>query len=177
MSAVLGVFAGGASRRMGRPKALLRRGGVTLLERACRLGGALGLETVVVGRRPELSGLGRPVLEDDPPGVGPLGGLRALLRHADGAPGLALACDMPFVDADDLRLLLEAEGTIAAPRRDGRWEPLCARYGPGALPLIDAQLAAGRRALQTLLDAADTRVVDVPPDHLVDWDAPEDIEA
>ncbi|HBQ13947.1 MAG TPA: hypothetical protein DEF51_23400, partial [Myxococcales bacterium] len=52
MTAVLGVFAGGASRRMGRPKALLRRGGVTLIERACRLGDALGLETVVVGRRP-----------------------------------------------------------------------------------------------------------------------------
>lgn len=177
MSGVLGVFTGGASRRMGRPKALLTHRGQTLVERAVALGREVGLEVVLVGRRPELSHLPWPAIADDPPGVGPIGGLRALVRHAAGRPAIALACDMPFVDAADLRALLSAEGVVAAPRRAGRWEPLCARYGPEALTVLDAQLAAGEHALWALLEAAGAIEVALPADHLSDWDAPEDIDA
>ncbi len=92
-----GIFVGGASRRMGRPKALLpvpgadgaSGGSLSLLERTVAVVRAAGLEPVIVGRRPELPELeallrtlGLRVLEDAAAEVGPLGGLVALLDDA-----------------------------------------------------------------------------------------------
>jgi molybdopterin-guanine dinucleotide biosynthesis protein A len=174
-----GIFVGGASRRMGRPKGLVSTGdGRTLIERARALFDELGMPVVLVGRRPEYTTVELPQLHDDPPGVGPLGGLAALLTWAGERRALALACDMPFVERADLEVLLAAPPSPnVAPRRDGRWEPLCARYEPRAvLPVLRRELALGRRSLQGLLDAAEAREVALPPAHLDDWDSPEDVE-
>jgi molybdopterin-guanine dinucleotide biosynthesis protein A len=162
----------------GRPKGLLSApDGRTLLERwRSLLGDELGLEVVLVGRRAEYASVDLPQLADDPPGVGPLGGLAALLAHAGARRAVAVACDMPFVSAGDLERLLAA-GRSAAPRRDGRWEPLCAVYDPTtALPVVRRRLAAGRRSLQGLLDELRPVEVPLPPRHLDDWDRPEDVE-
>ncbi|HJL17904.1 MAG TPA: molybdenum cofactor guanylyltransferase [Sandaracinaceae bacterium LLY-WYZ-13_1] len=175
---VAGVFVGGASRRMGgRPKGLLpAEDGTPLVERWRRLlAGELGLEVALVGRHPAYAHVDLPQLTDEPPGIGPLGGLAALLRHAGERRALAVACDMPFVDARDVETLLCA-GPSAAPRRDGRWEPLCAVYDPAsARPLVDARIAAGRHSLQGLLDALAPAEVELPSRHLDDWDRPEDL--
>src|SRR5262249_43557820 len=109
MGMILGIFAGGRGTRMGgRDKALLSAPdtGETLLARARRLGEELGFECVVVGgpARGELR-----VLADDPPGIGPLGGLGALLAYAGDRPAIALACDMPFVTEDMLARLASSE--------------------------------------------------------------------
>ena len=63
------VLAGGASRRMGRDKALLPLDGVPLAARLAEVLRAGGCDPVgIVGRRPELRTLGLPVLFE--PGFG-----------------------------------------------------------------------------------------------------------
>ena len=82
-----GIFVGGASRRMnGHPKGLLpcEPGGETIVGRLVRIVQALELPVVLVGQHEAYRPLGLPMLADQPPGVGPLGGLCALLRHAQG---------------------------------------------------------------------------------------------
>lgn len=189
-----GIFVGGASRRMGRPKGLLpapegsrerapesTAGAPSLVARWAALCAELAVPVVLVGRRPEYAELARELgletLDDARADAGPLAGLVALLERAGGGDVLALACDMPFVTREDLRALIDAPAcAVAAPRRDGRWEPLCTRYhAPSVLPIAQARLRDGDRKLQGLLDALDARAIPIEPSHLRDWDRPEDL--
>lgn len=112
----------------GRPKGLLRTpDGVTLVDCLRAVLVAVGAEVVLVGASEAYASMGLPTVADDPPGVGPLGGLAGLLGRAGGRPTLALACDMPYVSRALIERLLRAEpAAIVAPVREGRWEP-CAR--------------------------------------------------
>ena len=183
MSAVAGVFVGGPGTRMGgRPKGLMRGPeGVTLVERWCAMLAELGVPVVLVGEAAAYHRLGLPSLKDEPPGVGPLGGLVALLRHAGTQPALALACDMPFVSRALVERLIAAPGdaAVVAPRRDERWEPLCARYDPlRVLPLAVARAASPHHSLQRLLDQAHAVELPLLPHEtgeLRDWDSPGDL--
>ena len=178
MTCVLGLFVGGRSSRMGRPKGSLHTGeGETLIDRALRVGREAGLDPVLVGDASPYPRVGSGVerLADDPAGVGPLGGIRALLRSR--GTSIVLACDMPYVDGGLLRALRDAPpAAVVAPRRE-RWEPLCARYDPRVLPTIDRALAAGRHSLQALLDRVEVLEIAVQPEVLRDWDRPSDVDA
>ena len=180
--ALAGIFVGGAGKRMGGvAKGLLRtEDGTTIVERLRGMLEQLGLRVVLVGAGAAYAGLGLEVVADEPSGIGPLGGLSALLRCADDAWVIALACDMPFVTGEIVERLLAAsnDAPIVAPRRDGRWEPLCARYDPARVIAHALALARTRdHSLQRLL--RDSGAVELPlgpqeADLLRDWDTPED---
>ncbi len=181
--ALAGIFVGGAGLRMGGvAKGLMRTAaGETLVERWATLLATRSLRVVLVGARADYTGLGIEVLADEPPGIGPLGGLIALLRRAGTTPALALACDMPFVSGALLDRLLDAspEAPIVAPRRDGLWEPLCARYDSTRVLETAVGLArTGKHSLQQLLEAAgavELGLLAGEREELHDWDAPEDL--
>lgn len=183
MSLVIGIFVGGASRRMGgRPKGLLAAPGAThtLVERSLALSKALSSRVVLVGAHEAYRSLGVLQLEDAVAASGPLGGLVSLLTEAAGAPALALACDLPFWTSDLLaRLRDHAPGAaLVAPRQDGRWNPLFARYDSARiLPVAREQLSSGERSLQPLFLPEWSRALPLEPDEeplLRDWDTPED---
>jgi molybdopterin-guanine dinucleotide biosynthesis protein A len=180
---VLGVLAGGRGSRMGgRDKALLRaESGETILARLVRLAGEAELPVVVAGgpARPGLC-----VVPDDPPGIGPLGGLRALLAYAGARPLLVLGCDMPYVTRALLERLARAPRTGAAvlAARDAAtrtWQPLFARYdAPRALASLDAALAGGVRSFQAWFAALPVEELALAAgEHalLRDWDEPSDV--
>jgi molybdopterin-guanine dinucleotide biosynthesis protein A len=179
-----GVFVGGRSTRMGgRPKGLLAAPeGGTLVERCCRVLAAAGIDDVVlVGAQAAYAPLGLPMLDDAPPGTGPLGGILALLGYATRvrAPfAMVLACDMPFVSAGLITRLRDAPfAAVVAPRRNGRWEPLCARYESGAAVTGAQRLVTGDHSLQRWLDEAGARELPLTEEEareLDDWDTPED---
>jgi molybdopterin-guanine dinucleotide biosynthesis protein A len=183
LTALAGVFVGGPGSRMGGlPKGLLLGpGGVTLVERWRVLLESLGAEMILVGSAEPYASTGLPVVADEPPGIGPLGGLVGLLRRAGPHPALALACDMPFVSGALVERLLttEAGPCIVAPRREGRWEPLCARYEPArVLPAAAARAASPHHSLQRLLDdlgAVELSMAAGEWEELRDWDSPDDV--
>lgn len=190
----VGIFVGGASRRMGRPKGLLLEpqsprarssdGGPeprrTLVERLAgeaRRGFATTSDlafagVVLVGARPEYDPLAWSALTDARPDAGPLGGLVAFLEHAAGEGDdwvLALACDQPYVSAALLRRVLteHPRAKACAPRvQGGRWQPLCARYDvASALPLAHDALARGELALWRLLERLGAAHLALSPDE------------
>ncbi len=183
MTTLAGIFVGGAGRRMGGlAKGLLRAGdGSTIVERWRRLLDGRGVPAVLVGAGEAYAPLRMEVVHDEPAGIGPLGGLLALLRRAGADAALALACDMPFVSGAIIdRLLTTApEASILAPRRAGLWEPLCARYDPRrVLPVAASRARSRDHSLQALLDEAGAVELALAPgeEHdLRDWDAPEDV--
>jgi molybdopterin-guanine dinucleotide biosynthesis protein A len=180
---IAGVFVGGAGRRMGHcAKGMLRApGGGTLIERSVAVLRSAGVvHVLLVGRHGGYETLGLEMIDDEPGGIGPLGGLAALLKRSAPCRALALACDMPYVSpALVVRLLSACDAPIVAPRRDGRWEPLCARYdAPRVLPCALRRIAAGRHALQPLLvecGAVELALDSREEDELRDWDTPEDV--
>src|SRR5579875_2744787 len=127
------VLAGGASRRMGRDKALLRHiDGATLLERAVAALREAGLAEVAVSvsstSRADALRAAIPVLHSVPlvvdlvPNCGPLGGLHAALCAYPGRSVVLVACDMPHLDPTALRVLVTAgDGVdVAVPHAAGR---------------------------------------------------------
>nr|MBK7067148.1 NTP transferase domain-containing protein [Deltaproteobacteria bacterium] len=179
-----GIFVGGASTRFGgRPKGLLDAPtGGTILDGLRGHLESLSIPWVLVGRRAEYAGLAAETLDDSPPGIGPLGGLLPLLRRAGDGHALAIACDMPFVSRELIARLAGAatEAPAIAPRRNGRWEPMFARYDARrALPLAEGRAEAGRRSVQGLLDELGASELMLSTDEqqmLDDWDTPEDME-
>ena len=178
---LVGIFVGGASRRMGHPKGLLRTpSGRTIVERWQALAAELGLPAVLVGDSAAYGRLGVESVADVRPGAGPLAGLVGLLRTRDAAEVIAVACDMPHVSAPLLARLAfsPAEAAVLAPVRDGRFEPLFARYECArVLPLAEAQLQTDDFSLQRLLRAAHAQSLELGDDEwplLADWDEPAD---
>lgn len=156
--------------------ALRTAAGPTILERTVAMARGLGLDVVLVGDGAR--GVDLPRLADDPPGVGPLGGLHALLLRGGEGHVVALACDMPHVSADDLAALVACPSVAAvvAARTDNRWEPLFARYdAPRVRPIAATLLAEGRRALTALVERAGPEAFEPrDPRTVLDWDTPAD---
>ncbi len=185
MSDVAGIFVGGAASRMsGRAKGLLAApGGLTIVERWGETLRGVGFGVILVGEASAYAHLGLETFADETTGIGPLGGLIALLRRAGRARCLALACDMPFVSRGLVERLCgtPAEGPILAPKRAPAmvWEPLFARYdAPRVLPLAIAQAQQGEHSLQRLLDRAGASTLALSAEEsaeLDDWDSPGDM--
>jgi len=146
MSVVGVVLAGGRSSRFGRDKALLEIGGETLLQRTVATLRAACGDVLIVGP-PErgIQAPGTPVLQDERPGVGPLGGIATALRARPGAAALVVAVDMPFLNLALLKQLvaLSVDADVVLPVVDGRGQQLHAVYGQRCLAEIDAQIATG----------------------------------
>lgn len=150
------VLAGGASRRMGRDKALLDLGGRPLLQLAAEAVGKVCDEVVIAGRGrapialPGLAAAWAP----DPPGVeGPLAGLAAGLAAAAREKVIAVACDMPFVNPDFLRRLLDElfDCDAVIPLAAGSPQPLHAAYSRDILPTLETLMRLGGRSMLDLL--------------------------
>jgi molybdopterin-guanine dinucleotide biosynthesis protein A len=187
---ILGVFIGGKGTRMGGvSKAALRApdGAESLAQRWVRIGEQAGLQVVFVGQGDVGAAIDHvPRLVDDPPGLGPLGALTALLKHAQqrDAHAVAVACDMPYVSAELLTKLAHdpRDAAVLCPRTsDGdKWEALFARYEPSrGLEALRQALAAAERSLQRVIArvrAEELRLSVTERAQLRDWDTPGDVE-
>jgi molybdopterin-guanine dinucleotide biosynthesis protein A len=177
-----GIFVGGRGTRMGGvAKGLLpTESGETVVSRWQRLFASIGVPAVLVGQHEAYGALEALTLADDPRGIGPLGGLIALLTTATDGRAFAVACDMPFVSLELLQKLAAhpSHAPIVAPRRGDRWEPLFARYdAPRVLEAARARVHRGEHSLQGLLDEVGAEALPVTSaeaNELRDWDRPED---
>lgn len=185
----IGVLVGGRGTRMGGvAKGLLRTAsGASIVEHLlAECEAALpSAARVLIGDATAYTALNLPALVDAPAGIGPLGGLRALLLDAErnGEQAvIALACDMPFVSARLLsRLASETPDALAlAPRPAKLWQPLCARYSLTVLSAVQAALDAREHSLQRVFHQLGTgaRALELDTDEereLRDWDRPSDV--
>lgn len=162
--ATLLILAGGASRRMGRPKALLPVGSSTLIEWiACRLGPGFERLLVSAGEEAQVpAALRSHLVRDLHAGAGPLAGIEAGLAASPHDVLVAVACDMPWVGTDLVRRLadLSSGHDAAVPRLRGRPEPACAAYRRSSAAAIGRALAGGRFKAARVLEELDVRWLD-----------------
>jgi molybdenum cofactor guanylyltransferase len=156
------VLAGGRSTRMGRDKATLPIGGVSLLERVIARVRPLVREIVVVAAAAQtVPATAARVVRDPVPERGPLPALALGLGSITTAWAFALACDTPFVRRDVLRALAaEAAGARAViPRWNGRLQPLVALYHATLASDLTALVDAGESRLQAIARLPRVRIV------------------
>ena len=160
MSEVIGaVLAGGASRRMGEPKALVELAGRPLVAHAVAAVADAGLEPIVVAKPDSpVPDLGVTILDEPAEPQHPLTGIVAALRFAETRPVVVIGCDMPLVPPALLGTLARLADPVAAVAIDGEIEPLLARYEPAVEPALMASLRAGT-ALRPAIEALHPRLI------------------
>jgi molybdopterin-guanine dinucleotide biosynthesis protein A len=163
------VLTGGASRRMGQPKAWLPFGDRTLLEQI------LDVVRPVVRARFVVAAAGQhlPALADDVqvvhdllPGRGPLEGLRAGLRAAQDLAELFFvsSCDVPLLKTSVVERLFELvqpSDDIVVPRDAAHFHPLTAIYHRRVLSQVEQLLAENRLRPFFLFERVHTRAINV----------------
>ena len=143
---VTGVIqAGGKSTRMGgNPKALIELGGKRIIERIVEVLSQVLPDLLIVTNTPELYAfLGLPMVPDVFPEHGSLGGIYSGLKAAKG-DAFTVACDMPFLRPEVVRLVVSGAGTadVVIPRVGDQLETLHALYSKACLPHMETLLAA-----------------------------------
>ena len=150
------VLAGGASLRMGRPKAALPYGAGTLLEhQTARLAEVFRLVYAVVKELPAFSvGPARVLLDASAQHAAIHGLVRALEEVEDRV--FVLAVDLPVLPSALMHAVAQrslASGALAVvPRADGQLQPLAAVWRRAVLPIARERIARGELSLHGLAE-------------------------
>jgi molybdopterin-guanine dinucleotide biosynthesis protein A len=177
------VLAGGASKRMGRTKALVEFDGAMMADRVLFALRSVGADPVLVygGDLRELGCLSAPVVIDAYPGEGPVGGVLGALEYfADVATHvLVLPCDIAMVTADAIRPLVdEAAGddnSLVWVAATDRLEPMCAVWSIDSRSVVAEQFAAGERALHRVIGQLPHVALTVDSDALTNINTPDEL--
>ncbi|HEY5078462.1 MAG TPA: molybdenum cofactor guanylyltransferase [Opitutaceae bacterium] len=151
------LLAGGASTRMGRPKALLKFEGRPLWRRQAELLQKLGPAELMISAGNDWKVEPGPwtLVRDRLPGIGPLGGIAAAMDAMASDLLLVLAVDMPSMSAGYLGGLLEASGPGGVvPEENGFYHGLAAVYPRSVRALVAAALGGADHSLQPILTCA-----------------------
>ena len=184
------VLTGGASRRMGRTKALIELDGVPMARRVANALALAGCGSVIAsgGDPVELEPLGMPVLPDRYPGSGPLGGVLGALElfsesdlHIDGV--FVVACDLPALRGGDLAGLVhairsrrDADVVVARTARTARIEPTCAIWRPRATERLREMFDSGERALHRAIEQLESCAVEIEARAVRNINTPDDLD-
>jgi molybdopterin-guanine dinucleotide biosynthesis protein A len=175
------VLAGGRGRRIGGDKAIVELEGRALIHYVLEALHEVCEDVVVTAKRgtilPPLAGAADLWIEPDEP-QHPLCGVEHALRLAAGRPILAVAVDLPLIDAATLGAIATTDpdgAAVVAPLVHGRLQPLCALWLPRALPGLHDAVTSGARAT-AVAEALGVRVLDgLDPTAFYNVNAPEDL--
>lgn len=162
------ILTGGASRRMGRDKALLELRGKPLVELLAERYSVMGEVVISAARADSFPRIKYRVLPDLYPGCGPVNGIVSAFRQTGEKMVFLTAVDLPFGDVKLARLLaewLEDHDACIIRRTDGRDEPTFAAYSRTSLQKAEACMAEGHHSFKKLLPMLNVRRImekDIP---------------
>jgi molybdopterin-guanine dinucleotide biosynthesis protein A len=157
------ILAGGKSLRYGQNKALVKMNDIPLIERVIGVMRPLFENLIIITNTPhEYHYLQLPMYEDLISGLGPVGGVYTGLEAMSNESGFFVACDMPFLQRDLIRYMVEIKGDFDAvvPRVDWKIEPLHAIYARSCLPAIKKLIDEGSYQIIRFFDKLKVRYVE-----------------
>ena len=160
------VLAGGKNLRLGRSKALEIINGKSLIECVVERLRPLTNQILIVTaqEQPDLPPIVKTeILADLYPGKGPLGGIYTGLLASRSSHNIVVACDMPFLNIELLRYLIELSGDfdVVVPRLgEGMVEPLHAVYARRCLGNMKTRLECNQLKVNSFLDTVSVRYVE-----------------
>jgi molybdopterin-guanine dinucleotide biosynthesis protein A len=162
------VLAGGRSSRLGREKLAEVIAGKSLIERAMSSLSSLSQEIfIVISQKQAKSSLSlytypeAKTVVDLYPGKGSLIGIYTGLVHSTNFLNLVVACDMPFLNLDLLRYMVNiAPGfDVVIPRIGDQMEPLHAVYSKNCIGPMENLIKQGNLKITGFLDSVKVRYV------------------
>ena len=160
------VLAGGKGLRLGRKKTLETINNATLLQTVVSQLAFLNSDTIIVTANeesfPRLTGSKLRVVTDIYPGKGPLAAIYTGLKISDSFYNLVVACDMPFLNRDLLRYMVQVspDYDIVVPRVGDMVEPLHAIYSKECLVPIETLIKQDSLSVNHLFALVRTRYVE-----------------
>jgi molybdenum cofactor guanylyltransferase len=179
------VLAGGKSRRMGQDKALLVREGQSQLSYIASLLESIAERVFVSARRDQQDDSERSrfaTIVDRYEDIGPIAGILSAMDEHPDADWLVVACDLPNIDAETLRYIVEHRGdepfTAYRSSHDGLPEPLCAIYAAGSDTALRRFVDDGMLCPRKMLINSETLLLAQPnPAALDNVNTPDDLAA
>ncbi len=160
------VLAGGKNLRLGRSKVLETIGGKSLIERVIERLDPLTNQLLIVTsqEQPDLSiAYEAEILIDVYPSKGPLGGIYTGLVMARSSHSIVVACDMPFLNTELLRYMIDLsrDSDAVVPRlANGMIEPLHAIYSRNCLDNLKTQLENNQLGITSFLNQRRVKYVE-----------------
>jgi len=161
------VLAGGKGLRLGRDKILETIGDRSLLQWVVSYLSSFNSDIIIVTAKEQSFSqfTGYPklrIVTDTYPGKGPLGGVYTGLVTSESFYNLVIACDMPFLNQDLLRYMIQISASfdLVAPRLGNMIEPLHAVYSKGCLAPIECLFKQGNLSVRELLNLVRVRYVE-----------------
>jgi molybdenum cofactor guanylyltransferase len=153
------VLAGGQSSRMGEDKALVHLAGQPLVAHALGILRGAGLTASLAGARSPLAAFA-PVIEEPQPGLGPLGGICVALASTSSRLAVFLPVDLPLLPVSLISFLVRhariTGAAVTIPSVNGFAQTFPAVLDSAVLPMLESELAAGRRGAFSAFQTAAT---------------------
>ncbi|MCA1023234.1 molybdenum cofactor guanylyltransferase [Halobacillus litoralis] len=174
----------GGSTRMGRDKGAMMLGGTRVLERILS---RLGEWTPVLVINQRETHPVYPTVKEQFDQAGPLGGIHAVLNHAEKEWTAVTACDTPFLSAevyDHLLKYTDPQTDAVIPVYNGRRHPLSGLYNKRCVHTLSTFVQNGGRKVDDFLEKVGTKEVhefssissDVLDRHFFNMNTPEDYD-
>lgn len=156
------ITAGGRSSRMGRDKAWLPFGERSMIEMIVDALKPVSHGVSIIANDDEYLRLGLPVIKDANRGIGPIEAVRAALASSRAPYVALLGCDLPFVTAELISLLIglcRDYQAVVPVSRGLKLEPLCAVYSTSALAIVEEMIERRDLKVRLLFERVRTRFV------------------
>jgi len=156
------ILAGGSSKRYGRNKAFLEIGGIRLIDRVAEeMKNVFERVILVTNEKKGYEYLGIPMVEDLIKGLGPIGGIYTGLMTISDQAGVFVACDMPFINRQLVRYMVDIRDNHSAvvPLVANEIEPLHAIYARSCLRPIRNLIDSKRYQVRLFYDRIPVRYV------------------
>ena len=153
------ILAGGKSSRMGEDKGLITYKGKPMVQWSIEAVAPITSKIVIVSSNPSYQKFNVPVIEDQIPDQGPLGGIVSGMEYLQTDKAIILPCDTPHISTDLLLELLQegAYNAVCIPQKNGRIHPLTGIYNHSILNHLKEQLALSRLKMTRAMEGLDVK--------------------
>jgi molybdopterin-guanine dinucleotide biosynthesis protein A len=168
------LLVGGKSKRMGFDKSRIAYHGKPQWQHGTELLSRFCSKVFLSVRATEgWENVGFPLLKDRFTEVGPLGGILTALAQFPNMPWIVLACDLPFMNENTLRFLVEKRNfekiaTVFQSHFDALPEPLCAIYEPRSYGYLKNALDAKKYCPRAALIRSEIELLPPMQDRSLD---------
>ena len=147
------VLSGGKSRRMGQEKGLVEYKGKALIEYAIETLKPLCDELVISTANDAYTYLNIPMIADEIPDCGPIGGISTCMKQVNADIFLVISCDVPHIPTELFSdTLSQLKGNAVIPiDESGRKQPLVACYSSLASSFFHEALKSRELKMMNLL--------------------------
>jgi molybdopterin-guanine dinucleotide biosynthesis protein A len=156
------IIAGGQSKRFGSDKARYRFMGKELILHVYDLISRI-FENIILVSHSDMEDLlpGVERIEDLIPDLGPIGGIHTALVHSDNPIIFAVACDMPFLNADFIRFMTGFidDHDVVIPGDGDKLEPLHALYSTKCKKEVERVIEEGGKRIVTIFENQNVKII------------------